>query len=150
MPPLKILSDARRKKKREKKTPVMCHSAARQARSAKICLLCPDGTAASAQGKNHVRPATHRVLLSNQKPKTIVAPAKSLIAAGTGQGGIIGRGVVQHQAVEDFALHGMRGDKWENGKMGKEVGMPGVPRFCRFGKMEAFCLDCGERRPRVR
>jgi hypothetical protein len=81
------------------------------------------------------------VLLSNQKPKTIVAPAKSLIAAGTGQGVIVGRGVVQHQAVEDFALPGMgkrvKGEKRLRCR---------VPQFCRFGKMETFCLDCGERR----
>jgi len=84
-------------------------------------------------------------VLSNQKPKTIVAPAKSLIAAGTGQGGIVGRGVVQHQAVEDFALPAWAETNGKRGKGEKEVEMPGVPRFCCFGKMETFCLDCGER-----
>ena len=72
--------------------------------------------------KNHVRPAVHRVLLSSQKPKTIVAPAKSLIAAGTSQGRIVGRGVVQHQAVEDFPFPGVGGGKLEKG-----VEMLGVP-----------------------
>jgi len=100
--------------KKEKNTPVKRHSAARQARSAKICLLRP----ASAQRKNHVRPDAHRVLLPNQKPKTIVAPAKGLLLQERARGRIVGRGVVQHQAVEDFALSGAGGDKWENEKRG--------------------------------
>lgn len=66
----------------------------------------------------------HRVLFSNQKPKTIVAPAKSLIAAGTSWGRIVGRGVVQHQAVEDFAFSGVGGDKWKKG----------VDGFVAFGR----------------
>ena len=78
--------------------------------------------------KNHVRPAVHRVLLSNQKPKTIVAPAKSLNAAGTSQGQIVGRGVAQHQAVEDFAFSGVGGDKWETGADG----------FVAFGRRRVF------------
>jgi len=134
----------------------MRHSAARQARSAKICLLRLDGMAASAQRKNHVRPATHRVLLSNQKPKTIVAPAKSLIAAGTGQGGIVGRGVLQHQAVEDFALHGMRRGKWEKGEKGKRE--KGKKRlrcreshgFAALGRWRLFALTVEKGEPRVR
>ena len=49
-----------------------------------------------------------------------MAPAKSLIAAGTAQGEIVGRGVAQHQAVEVFALSGVV----------ERVEMLGVPRLC--------------------
>lgn len=90
--------------------------------------------------------ATHRVLLSNQKPKTIVAPAKSLIAAGTGQGGIVGRGVVQYQAVEDFALPGM--EKRVKGK--KRLRCRESPGFVALGRWRLFALTVEKGGPRVR
>jgi hypothetical protein len=86
------------------------------------------------------------VLLSNQKPKTIVAPAKSLIAAGTGQGGIVGRGVVQHQAVEDFALPGM--GKRVKGK--KRLRCRESHGFVALGRWRLFALTVEKDEPRVR
>lgn len=90
--------------------------------------------------------ATHRVLLSNQKPKTIVAPAKSLIAAGTGQGGIVGRGVVQHQAVEDFASPGM-GKRVKGKKRSRCRESHG---FVVLGRWRLFALTVEKGEPRVR
>lgn len=76
-----------------------------------------------------------------------MAPAKSLIAAGTGQGRIVGRGVVQHQAVEDFALPGVGGDKWENGK--KRLRCRESQGFVALGRWRLFALTVEKGEPKV-
>ena len=77
----------------------------------------------------------------NQKLKTVVAPAKNLIAAGTGQGGIVGRGVLQYQAVEDFALWAETNEKMRNRLR---------CRFVALGKWRLFALTVEKGEARVR